>query len=190
ARLRDQPRTAEEELRPEQSEAGRAEEQSRSRARLLSAMEAVSPGFISPEALRKMNEELDRDPVHSPVRPEDRAQDALPRVMQEALAAVRNNDPDLLDSALGRIVDVSGWLPEGHELDVMAEAMRSLLVGGAEALGGNLQDAELGHRLIESVAGQLAETPSSPSLSVLVRVSHATSRLDRAQQAEDLAELD
>ncbi|MEV8354138.1 CHAT domain-containing protein [Streptomyces niveus] len=189
-RGQDWPRTTEEEPRPDQSEAGRAEKQRRKRAMFLSAMEAVTPGFISPEALREMNEELARDPVHSPVRPEDRALEDLPQVMREALAAFRDGDPDLLDSALGHMVDASGRLPKGHELDALMEVMRSVLVGGADAVGGNLQDAELAHRLLESLEGRLTETPSAPGLTALIRLVFAISRLERAQQREDLVELD
>ncbi|NUQ97016.1 MAG: CHAT domain-containing protein [Streptomyces sp.] len=192
-RLREQPVSTDEEFRsgqPDRSEAGAAEAQSRNRARVLSALQALHPGFISPETLRKMNVELDRDPVHPPLRPEDRALDAVPQALQEALTAFRNGDPDLLDSALGRMADVSGRLPAGHELDAMVDALRSAVVGGADAVGGSLEDAAVAHQLLESAVERLAETRSPLSLTVMIRTVLALSRLERARQAEDLAELD
>lgn len=192
ARVRDQPRTSDEEPRAEQSEAARAESERRKRARILSSMEAVTPGFISPDALRRMNEELERDPAHSRARPDDRALEALPRVLQEALAAVRNSDPDQLDVALDHMADALGLLPQGHELAGVMEVLRSVLVGGGDANGGNLQDAELGHQLLESLRQRFTASETSPPwhLTVLVRLLSAQSRLERAQHAEDLAELD
>ncbi|MFJ5032831.1 CHAT domain-containing protein [Streptomyces sp. NPDC088560] len=195
-RLREQSASTDEEFRPDRPdrpdrpEAGAAEAESRNRARVLSALQAVHPGFVSPETLRRMNEELDRDPVHPPLRPEDRAMDAVPQALQEAVTAFRNGDPDLLDSALGRMADVSGRRPAGHELDAMVDALRSAVVGSAEAVGGSLEDAAVAHQLLESAVERLAETRSPLSLTVMTRTVVALSRLDRARQAEDLAELD
>ncbi|MGW8730958.1 CHAT domain-containing protein [Streptomyces sp. NPDC055808] len=188
-RVRDQPPAPDEAARPEQSQAARTERERRERAGILATMEAVTPGFISPEALRRMNEELERSPEHPPAGSDDRGLEALPPLLREALGAVRNGDPDRLDAALDRLATASGLLPPEHELDVVLAALRSALVGGGDTLGGNLQDAELGHRLLESLEERITATPTPSNLTGVVRLLSAISRLERAQQAEDVSEL-
>ncbi|MFE3205714.1 hypothetical protein [Embleya sp. NPDC059237] len=185
-----QPRTTEEGPRAERTDAGRAEEESRHRARMALALDATSPGFIGPDMIRELKEELDRDPVHSPIRPEDRAKDAFSRLQHETLAALRDEDQDVVDAALDRMADAFDRLPEADELGLLMEILRSVCLDSARRFGGNLNDAEHAHRLLEAMRGRFSGAPLPSFLTTTVRFLSVSARLDRAERNEDPTELD
>ncbi|MBC3841382.1 hypothetical protein GXW82_16985 [Streptacidiphilus sp. 4-A2] len=168
----------------------RSADRLRNQARVLSTLENLAPESISPDTLRELHEELEREPRDPSVPLEQQLEDAARVIVHEAVESARRSDPVRLDSALGRIADAMGRLPEGHELVPLLTAMQSMLLSTADGAGGSLLDTELGIRRLEALNGRLDEGGIPPELALVIRTLCADFRTDRAERTEDPAGLD